>query len=51
MRHSARATHAALPGSLLVQVAECHHDLPLRRPDLVARACRAGGLDVEGAAR
>ncbi len=51
MRQSARATHTALPGSLLVQVAECHHDLPLRRPDLVARACRAGGLDVEGAAR
>jgi hypothetical protein len=43
MQASAAAAHAALPGSTLVRVAASGHDLPLRRPDLVARACRAEG--------
>ncbi len=38
MLDSARASHAALPDSTLVRVSGCGHDLPLRRPDLVARA-------------
>ena len=42
MLDSARASHAALPTSTLVRVADCGHDLPLRRPDLVARAVRGG---------
>ncbi len=47
MQDSALATHTALPGSRLVRVAGCRHDLPLRRPDLVARAIR-GDLPVDG---
>lgn len=40
MLDSARATHEALPGSTLQVVEGCGHDLPLRRPELVARACQ-----------
>lgn len=39
MLESAQATHRALPGSGLQVVPGCGHDLPLRRPGLVASAC------------
>lgn len=40
MLDSARASHAALPGSTLRLVPDCAHDLPWRRPALIAEQCR-----------
>lgn len=39
MLASARATGDALPGSTVQVVPECGHDIPFRRPDLVADLC------------